>query len=66
MDDTSLIRDLPSTAGPWCANGTCCKAVAWSHSCGLVEWHDALGRYHPGSRHIKHTTEEGWKGGSGF
>jgi hypothetical protein len=45
------------------------KAVAWSHSYGLIEWLDSSGTYHLGwaqSSSIKRVTEEEWKGSSGL
>ena len=49
MDDTSPIRDFPKYGRPLvCVNGIYGKAVAWSHSYGLIEWLDASGKYHLG------------------
>lgn len=70
MDDTSPIRDFPRYGRPLvCVNGIYGKAVAWSHSYGLIEWLDASGTYHLGWAHssaIKRVTEEEWKGSSGL
>ena len=70
MDDTSPVRDFPKYGRPLVQVGTIYgKAVAWSHSYGLVEWLDVSGKYHLGWAHsasIKRVTEEEWKGGSGL
>jgi hypothetical protein len=70
MDDASLIRDFPKYGRPLvCVNGIYGKAVAWSHSYGLIEWLDASGKYHLGWAHsasIKRVTAQEWKGGSGL
>ncbi|MGN7149304.1 hypothetical protein ACTHQ6_09970 [Arthrobacter sp. SAFR-179] len=46
------------------------KAVAWTHTYGVIEWLDvSSGRYHIGWAHsssIKRVTKEEWKGPSGL
>lgn len=45
------------------------KAVAWSHSYGLIEWLDFSGRYHldwAHSANIRRVPTEEWKGSSGL
>jgi hypothetical protein len=52
-----------------CVNGIYGKAVAWSHSYGLIEWLDVSGKYHLGwaqSASIKRVTAEEWKGSGGL
>lgn len=70
MDDTSPIRDFPKYGRPLVQVGSIYgRAVAWSHSYGLIEWLDASGKYHLGwaqSGNIKRTTANEWKGGSGL
>ena len=70
MDDASPIRDFPKYGRPLVQVGTIYgKAVAWSHSYGLIEWLDASGKYHLGwaqSASIKRVTAEEWKGSSGL
>jgi hypothetical protein len=70
IDDTSRIRDFPKYGRPLVQVGAIYgKAVAWSHSYGLIEWLDASGKYHLGWAHsasIKRVTAEEWKGGSGL
>jgi hypothetical protein len=70
MDDTSPIRDFPRYGRPLvCVNGIHGKAVAWSHSYGLIEWLDSSGQYHLGwaqSTSIKRVTADEWKGVSGL
>ena len=70
MDDSSPIRDFPKYGRPLvCVNGIYGKAVAWSHSYGLIEWLDVSGKYHLGwaqSASIKRVSAEKWKGSSGL
>ncbi|MFS0829725.1 hypothetical protein ABC337_03555 [Arthrobacter sp. 1P04PC] len=70
MDDSSPIRDFPKYGRPLVyVNGIYGKAVAWSHSYGLIEWLDVSGKYHLGwaqSANIKRVTADGWKGSSGL
>jgi hypothetical protein len=70
MDDTSPIRDFPRYGRPLvCVNGIYGKAVAWSHSYGLIEWLDVSGKYHLAwaqSASIKRVTAEQWKGSNGL
>ncbi|SDL61743.1 hypothetical protein SAMN04487916_111113 [Arthrobacter sp. ov407] len=70
MDDSSPIRDFPIYGRPLvCVNGIYGKAVAWSHSYGLIDWLDSSGKYHLGwaqSASIKRMTPEEWKGSSGL
>jgi hypothetical protein len=68
IDDTSPVRDFPKYGRPLvCVNGIYGKAVAWSHSYGLIEWLDVSGKYHMGWAHssaIKRVTAEEWRGSS--
>lgn len=70
MDDSSPIRDFPRYGRPLVrVNGIYGKAVAWSHSYGLVEWLDSSGTYHLGwaqSTSIKRVPAEEWKGSRGL
>lgn len=70
IDDTSRIQDFPKYGRPLVQVGSIYgKAVAWSHSYGLIEWLDASGKYHLGWAHsasIKRVTAEEWKGRSGL
>jgi hypothetical protein len=70
MDDSSPIRDFPKYGRPLVrVNGIYGKAVAWSHSYGLIEWLDSSGKYHLGwaqSASIKRVSTGEWKGGSGL
>lgn len=70
MDDSSAIRDFPRYGRPLvCVNGIYGKAVAWSHSYGLIEWLDVSGKYHLGwaqSASIKRVSAEEWNGASGL
>jgi hypothetical protein len=60
MDDSSPIRDFPKYGRPLvCVNGIYGKAVAWTHSYGLIEWLDVSGTCHLGwaqSASIKRVT----------
>jgi hypothetical protein len=70
IDDTSRIRDFPKYGHPLVqVGGIYGKAVAWSHSYGLIEWLDSSGTYHLGWAHsasIKRVTAAKWKGSSGL
>jgi hypothetical protein len=59
----------PSLAGHWYVSGIYGKAVAWTHTYGLIEWLDSSGKYHTGWAHsssIKRVTPEEWKGSGGL
>lgn len=70
MDDSSPIRDFPKHNRPLVSvNGIDGKAVAWSHSYGLIEWLDAAGKYRLGWAHstsIKRVDAADWKGSRGL
>jgi hypothetical protein len=70
MDDTSMIHNFPKYGRPLVQVGSIYgKAVAWSHSYGLIEWLDASGKYHMGWAHssaIERVAAEEWKGSSGL
>ena len=70
IDDPAPIRDFPKYGRPLVyVSGIYGKAVAWTHTYGLVEWLDSSGKYHLGWAHsssIKRMTPDEWKGASGL
>jgi hypothetical protein len=66
IDDPTPIRDFPKYGRPLVyVSGIYGKAVAWTHTYGLIEWLDSSGKYHMGWAHssrIKRVTPEEWKG----
>lgn len=70
IDDPAPIRELPKHERPLVyVSGIYGKAVAWTHTYGLIEWLDSSGKYHMGWAHssrIKRVTAEEWKDASGL
>jgi hypothetical protein len=70
IDDPAPVRDFPKHGRPLVyVSGIYGKAVAWTHTYGLIEWLDLSGKYHMGWAHsssIKRVTPEEWKGKSGL
>ena len=70
IDDASPVQDFPKYGRPLVQVGMIYgKAVAWTHTYGLIEWLGSSGKYHIGWAHsssIKRVTAEEWKGGKGL
>jgi hypothetical protein len=68
IDDPAPVRNFPKYGKPLVyVSGIYGKAVAWTHTYGLIEWLDSSGKYHVGWAHssnIKRVEPEEWKGSS--
>jgi hypothetical protein len=69
MDDTSPIRGFLKYDHPLVyVSGIYGRAVAWSHSYGMIKWLDSSGKYLLGwaqSASIKRVAAEEWKAAAG-